>query len=382
MHRADNEPSALSLMLLKCMQTYLLLTPYRGVKVGTWYQVPTKAKSSDFDRPTKPLRDLVKMSILAHREQRGDIIWACWQPGGAGVAIKDIRRINSGAMLIMVTPDGADKIGAQLNKGPGEGMQPSHFDLALKQWLCKASRNEEAKACYVFPPVGNYTTHISGCDTKHFGEGTSGRPNCWSEQWCCEGTTSDEDPQRRPKRFLCWNGDSNYADIGSADVDESIAGKLEWRSFWQGAGAAPSLLPEEQRRPGAPGGKTSEGKGSAEVEPSATSSGPLAATSKSKGREKKQKSAATTSQVLRAKGKPSLKGNDPPCSLWQDRPGADQAPLDSDPIETWNDDDDDENKPVRASKRRKRNVRNALLHRSFRNWCASIFEAILVLFFF
>ena len=79
--------------------------------------------------------------------------------------------------------------------------------------------------------------------------------------------------------------------------------------------------------------------------------------------------------MKRSKGKPSLKGKDPPCSLWQDRPGADQAPLDSDPIESWNDDHDDENKPVKASKRRKRNVRGALLGRSFRNYCSNIFEA-------
>ena len=310
------------------------------MKVGTWYQVPTKAKSSDFANPTKHLRDLVKMSIMAHRRNRGDIIWACWQPGGAGVAIGDVRRINSGTMLIMVTPNGADKIGEQLALGPGEGMRPWHFDLALKKWLCHPRVNEEARACYVFPPVGNYTTHISGCDIKNFGEGSKGRPDCWSEDWCCPGTSIEEDPQRRSKRFLCWNGDRKYFDVGSADVDKRIAGELEWRSFWQGEGAPPTFLAQEERRPHAAGGQLSEGKGYKGVEPSATSKGPHGATSKTQGTGKAKGRAPTIQDVLRAKGGPSGKGKDTAFSLRPDYLRAEQASLHRDSSEQLNNDDD------------------------------------------
>ena len=190
------------------------------------------------------------MSILAHRLGRGNIVWACWQPGLAGVEIGDRMRVNSGAMFIMMTPAGAKIIMRQIHddenskKGP---MRPWHYDLALKGFLCDPQINEYARACYIFPPVGNYTQHTSGCD-PNFSTG-SGRPNCWGEDWCCPGTTVQEDPQRRPKIFMTWDGDHGHRELGSAVVDEEVAGHLEWHSWWAGAGPAPTYRPDEERRP-------------------------------------------------------------------------------------------------------------------------------------
>ena len=177
-------------------------------------------------------------------------------------------------MLIMFTPDGADAMHVELKGGQkGGGMRPWHFDLVLKEFLAPAKNNELAKACYVFLPIGNYTTHISGCDTKHFGEGTTGRPNCWREAWACPRTTLDEDPQRRPKRFLCWNGDSKYFDVGSADVGFVTGGTLEWRSFWTGNTPHPALRDEEQRRLQRTVKNRLAGKGPAGIEPAAIPDG-------------------------------------------------------------------------------------------------------------
>ena len=183
--------------------------------------------------PQKRLVDLVRMSIAAHRKGHGDIVWACWQPGGAGVKIKDVRRINSGAMLLMITPRGANTIAQQIDNDSASStgpMRPWHFDLALKTFLSDPDVNVGARACYIFPPVGNYTTHISGCDLANFGSG-AGRPNCWREAWACPGTTEDEDPQQRPKRFLRWNGDKGHIDIGSANINIDTAGHTEWLSW-------------------------------------------------------------------------------------------------------------------------------------------------------
>ena len=231
----------------------MLFNPPRGnslVQAGTWYQVPGKAPSSAFKRPSKRVIDLVRMSICAHRAHRGDIVWACWQPGGAGKEIGDVRRVNSGAMLLMLNPRGADNIAERIDRTAREKngpMSPWHFDLALKTWLLDKTTNKNMRACYIFPPVGNYTTHTSGCDPT-FATG-DGRPNCWAENWCCPGTTVAEDPQRRPKRLMSWNGDKGYEEVGSAVVDVDMVGHHEWLSWWQGAGPHPAYREQEERRP-------------------------------------------------------------------------------------------------------------------------------------
>ena len=328
-----------------------------GVQAGTWYEIPGKAKSEDFASPSKRLTDLVKMAILAHRVGRGELVWACWQPGLAGVEIGDVRRLNSGAMMIMLTPHASNIISKQIEDagrrraGP---MQPWHFDLALKSYLCDPEISKEVGACYVYPPVGNYTQHVSGCDPK-YAKG-AGRPNCWAEAWCCPGTCREDDPQKRDKKFLVWQGDKNHTEAGSANVDFFIVGEVDWRSFWNGQGEHPKYRQKEDRRPKKvlkrPGAK-----GAADVEPSATSGSP-AATGKP-GR--KGRDTTTTTGVLAAFGGPKGQGKKPPFTLWPDRPGRRQPPLDTDPIE------DDPERP-KASRRQMRNIRGALLLRSFRNW--------------
>ena len=313
----------------------------------------------------------MRISIAAHREDAGDIIWGCWQPGLAGTTIGDVRRINSGAMLIMMNPRGADTIAKQIAqdasdpKGP---MQPWHFDLALKSFLEKPKNNRAGKACYVFPPIGNYTQHVSGCDPK-FSKG-AGRPNCWSESWACPGTTVDEDPQKRPKRLLAWNGANKHTDLGSAAVDAATGCHLEWRSFWHGESAPPAYRTEEQRRPQKilkrPASARSGG-----VEPAATSTG-----SQGKGAQK-GKGAPTTQSVVSTFGGSKGQGKEPPYSLWPERPGLGEPPLDSDPVEQWDDDHNEEQGPTRTTKRQRRNIRTVLLNRSFRNWVPTVWEVIL-----
>ena len=145
-----------------------------SVEAGTWYQIPSKAKSEDFKNPKQRVVDLVLLSIAAHRKGHGDVIWVCWQPGLAGVEIGDVRRVKSSAMLLMIAPRGANTIAQQIDndssnpKGP---MQPWHFDLALKIFLGDPNVNMAARACYVYSPIDNHTTHISGCDPTNFGTG-------------------------------------------------------------------------------------------------------------------------------------------------------------------------------------------------------------------
>ena len=83
----------------------------------------------------------------------------------------------------------------------------------------------------------------------------------------------------------------------------------------------------------------------------------------------------TTEGILQAKGGRGGKGKDPAFTLWPDRPGERAPPLDRDPIGLFDDDAADYQGPVQTSKRQRRNVRAALLNRTFRNWTQDQREA-------
>ena len=344
------------------------------MQAGTWYHLPTKASSDAFRNPSPRLVDLVKMSVLAARLGHGDIVWASWQPGGAGTTIHDVKRVNSGTMLVMMTPRGAHTISSQIEVDAGEVkkkgvMKPWHFDLALKQFLCRKDNNDRAKACYIFPPVGNYTQHVSGCDLKHFGPSSAGRPSCWDEEWVCPGTCLAEDPKQRPKKFMRWDGDSSHFEIGDAVVDPGIAGQIAWRSYWTGGGEGPKFRTQEERRPSKVLKRpAAEAAG---VEPTATSSAPQSADRKGKGQ---RPSLTSTAAVVKAMGGTKGRGKRPPFNVWPQRPGSQQQPLSSDPIEQWDPQDEQDTGSEKPTRRQKRNIRGALLMRSFRNWVDDAYQ--------
>ena len=53
-------------------------------KAGTWYELPMKGSATDFDNISPEVKDLVRMSKKANMVGRGDLMWMCWQPCGAG----------------------------------------------------------------------------------------------------------------------------------------------------------------------------------------------------------------------------------------------------------------------------------------------------------
>ena len=74
-------------------------------------QVPTKAPDAANQHIPKELKDLVRMSKRDNFMIRGDIMWMCWQPAGAGPAPQRVNSVSSGAMLLMVTIAGASLLG-------------------------------------------------------------------------------------------------------------------------------------------------------------------------------------------------------------------------------------------------------------------------------
>lgn len=175
--------------------------------------------------------------------QRGNLIWACWQPCGAGAKPARVHSISSGAMLFMVTPQGARNLNHAMTnianpevfalaRRTGEWVLPKgHFDVAVKNWLQEPEQAEKVGACYVVPPIGNYDTHQSGCD-KSFSTG-AGRPNCWGEKWCCPGTRREDDPKGRDKWLASFTKKGEPHWLTKVNVSDNP--RHDWKSFWGGA---------------------------------------------------------------------------------------------------------------------------------------------------
>ena len=169
--------------------------PLLLAKAGVWYEIPTKGDAASFDNIPKEVKDLVKISVKAKACGRGDVVWLCWQPCGANDTPQRVDRISSGTMLLLVTPAGARMLKTLLAGTGSYGSIPQHhFDIGLKERCSKESNAARLKMCYLVPPLGNYTTHQSGCDPT-FAKG-AGRPSCWNCDWVCRGTREDEDEKK------------------------------------------------------------------------------------------------------------------------------------------------------------------------------------------
>ena len=167
-------------------------------------------------------------------------------------------RVSSGAMLIMLTkvgartllehwktkeikqndPDYPSKDETDPAKMYSGSIWPGHFDCELKKFLKGHWAIANFKYCYVFPPIGNYTTHPSGCDPK-FAE--TGRPSCWNCPWVCQGTRRAEDVHDREKFLVKFtlNGHADWITTKKAVEPEDEV--YTWYTEWAGPGNPPLL---------------------------------------------------------------------------------------------------------------------------------------------
>ena len=177
--------------------------------------------------------------------------------------------------MLMCTVKGAAQIFARLPASPHEmqkqlrdelrqefglpaeaRMAMHHFDLELREHL-QETKEHGLQGCYVWPPVGLYAVHPSGCDPTY--AGPEGRPADWSAPWVAPGTRRSEDPKKR-ERYICRfaKGGDKWVCPVNLDTDDDV---LDWKSFW--SSDAPRPVPwEAPGEPTAPGVSTRKrGKG-------------------------------------------------------------------------------------------------------------------------
>ena len=158
-----------------------------------WSTLPTQEEATVVSRT---LEDIVRMVTAAHRLLHGDLVWLGWQPWGAGDKPTAGRkqRIRSGTLALTVTRTAAKILMANMPR-----IAPGHFDLGLLKFL--EEDDCPLRSCYLWPPLGSYVEHVSGCDPKF----AAGCPGCWGESFACEGTRCADDRHHREKYLAAFH---------------------------------------------------------------------------------------------------------------------------------------------------------------------------------
>ena len=108
---------------------------------------------------------LVRLRTQAQRIGRGDLVWYSWN----GSSSKRKAHPHYGSQMIGITKAGAAALASLLQR-----TKPGHFDVVLLTALVDGSLTMGAS--YVYPAIGNFTEHQSGCDPSvgvrgaHWGE--------------------------------------------------------------------------------------------------------------------------------------------------------------------------------------------------------------------
>ena len=203
--------------------------------VGIWYEFPLGPRTTNkMLKPSQELMDVVQMATIASRQQAGELIWASWVPAGRK------SHIGYGSGLVMLDPDGACKLAAAMQKRMDDGsidastqsryMKPGPFDERLKDWLLNGQPEwNPIKYCYVYPPIGNYKTHVAAGEV---GLTTGvGRAGDWYQAWSCPGTRKSQDSKGRDKYLaqLTKKGEPTW--LVKFDLDqESARHEFTWCS--------------------------------------------------------------------------------------------------------------------------------------------------------
>ena len=138
------------------------------------------------------MADSIRIANFAHRQGLGNLMNMCWVAQGRA----DVP--TNGTMFMCL-----NKRGAYALQSAMADLDSGHIDLVWKDWLkAEDGRQDQVGFSYVYPPMGNYTQHISECDPKLYGAHTQGRPPDWGKPFVCPGTRLEEDAQRREK-WLC-----------------------------------------------------------------------------------------------------------------------------------------------------------------------------------
>ena len=162
---------------------------------------------------------------MAHRHGMGNLVWVGWVPG------KKPSQLGVGSHCIMLSKDGMVHLSRAFCSGE---IERRDVDLALKHWLTTGDNAQQMGACYMYPPMGGFIRHESGCDPRRYGAGTGGRPSAWEEGGNpASGTRQAEDPCQRGKYLIQWRegGSAHRLWLPAPTDQELVTTKYRWYSI-------------------------------------------------------------------------------------------------------------------------------------------------------
>ena len=159
-------------------------------------KAPTRGQTKEdfaFYKFGPGLRDLVGYATAAHRHGRGNFVWASWNASHWKPNAKKVKRKRTpaaGAHLFLITAEGA----RQLREAWQDEWKDSQMGTLLTNNIFK-HRQEEFKACYIYPPLGTTAGHVSTTTQGQY------MPSHFENSKRVEGTRPTDDSQEG--RWIC-----------------------------------------------------------------------------------------------------------------------------------------------------------------------------------
>ncbi len=174
-----------------------------------------KAQKAEIPQTVK---DLVNLATLASRKGIGDLVWYCWEHGSRK------QHPGHGSTLIGMSATAARKIAHAMESWT----PPGHCDVQLLHALVSGSI-PDLRACYIFPSIGHFATHESGCESTNWT-----RESNWSSPHVLGATRAPAGAKMYFGRFcdknlswieppISWDSCSRWKTLWSDDVDERFA---------------------------------------------------------------------------------------------------------------------------------------------------------------
>lgn len=153
------------------------------------------------------LEDLVYLGLLAEEHGHGDLVWYSWVHG--------VRKSHPGHGSTML---GLTAEAAKLILRKTWTWAPGHYDLLLLEALKHDVDFRRSIGCgYVYPPIGHFATHQSGCELVH------GQP--WIRE--ASGWKNCSQSTRHEWQQLC-----RFTAKGMEAVCQVEWVERAWTSFW------------------------------------------------------------------------------------------------------------------------------------------------------